>query len=170
MCGRWEGRRWFGWGGRSGRDRGRESYHGAEECVPAWKDDVSSGGAQMFEDAASRAEPGHRVAPGPVDELAEVMQGEGEEVEDHEDGRERRLAVAEVVLEVVAVVLENVEALVLDLPARPAAGREFGDVIPVDREVGDEAVAVGQLALGVGDLDLQPVDRHGVIGTSASQR
>ena len=107
-------------------------------------------------------QPGDCVAPEPFDEVAEVVQGEGDEVEGDEDGRQGLFAVAEIVLEVVAVVLEDVEGLVLDLPARAAAGGEFGDVVTIDRQVGDEAVAVGQLAGGVGDLDLQPVDREGV--------
>src|SRR3954447_25936538 len=70
---------------------------------------------------------------------------------------------AEVVLEVVAAVLEHVEALVLDLPARPCAGGELGHGLARDRQIGDEAVAVGELALRVADLDRQPVDRERVL-------
>ena len=73
------------------------------------------------------------------------------------------LAMAEVVLEVVAAVLEHVEALVLDLPARPCAGGELGHGLARDRQIGDEAVAVGELALRVADLDRQPVDRERVL-------
>src|SRR4051812_2347470 len=60
----------------------------------------------------------------------------------------------------VAAVLEHVEALVLDLPARPCAGGELGHGLARDRQIGDEAVAVGELALRVADLDRQPVDRE----------
>jgi hypothetical protein len=51
--------------------------------------------------------------------------------------------VPEVVFEVIAVVLEDVECFVLDLPAGAAASDEVGDGLSVDRQVGDEAVAVG---------------------------
>jgi hypothetical protein len=66
--------------------------------------------------------------------------------------------VSEVVLKVVALVLQNVEGLVLDLPPGPATGAKFDDGIGTDRQIGDEAVAVGGLAASVDDLDLEPVD------------
>ena len=68
------------------------------------------------------------------------------------------LAVTEAVFEIVAVVLQDVEGLVLDLPPRPPAGGQVGDRIAPDRQVSDEAVAVGDVSGGVADLDLEPVD------------
>ena len=62
------------------------------------------------------------------------------------------------VFEVVAVGLQDVEGLVLDLPAGTPAGGDGGGGVLRDGKVGDEAVAVGHLAVGLGDLDLQPVD------------
>jgi hypothetical protein len=56
----------------------------------------------------------------------------------------------------IAVGLENVERLVLDLPPRPAAGGEFNDRVRTDRQIGDEAVAIRRLAPGVDDLDVKP--------------
>jgi len=47
----------------------------------------------------------------------------------------------------------------LDLPARPTALDEVGDAGGIERQVGDEAVAVGDLATRVADLDVEPVDR-----------
>jgi hypothetical protein len=41
---------------------------------------------------------------------------------------------AEIVLEVVAIGLEYIEGLVLDLPAGAAAGGEFGDSLGGDRQ------------------------------------
>ena len=73
------------------------------------------------------------------------MDGEGQQIEAHEHGREVLLAVTEVVLKVVALVLQDVERLVLDLPSGPAAGGEFGDVVAADRQIGDEAVAICRL-------------------------
>ena len=65
---------------------------------------------------------------------------------------------AEIVLEVVAVGLEHVESLVLDLPSGAAAGGDLGDGLGGDGQVGEEGVVVGALALGVEDLDGEPVD------------
>ena len=66
-------------------------------------------------------------------------------------------------LEVVSVGLEDVEGLVLDLPAGTAAGGELGDGLGGDRQVGDEAVVVGSLSLGVEDLDGEPIDAEGIL-------
>ena len=68
-----------------------------------------------------------------LDEIEYRMPGEGEEVERGERHRQKRFAVAEIVFEFVAVIFHHVEGLVLDLPARPAAGGNFGDVVVVDR-------------------------------------
>lgn len=67
-------------------------------------------------------------------------------------------AVTEIVLEIVTLGLEGIEALVLDLPPGATAVGELGHIGLIDRQVGDEAVAVGGLACGVGDFDRQPVD------------
>src|SRR5260370_37761978 len=86
------------------------------------------------------------------------MDGEGEQVEGHQDGGEVFLAVAEAVFEVVAVVLEHVEGFVLDLPSCPATGSEFDDIVWADGQIGDEAVAVGRRSCRVADLGLEPAD------------
>jgi hypothetical protein len=48
--------------------------------------------------------------------------------------------------EVVSIGFEDVERLVLDLPAGTAAGRQFGDAAGCDREIRNEAVEVEPLA------------------------
>jgi hypothetical protein len=110
---------------------------------PIVEDDVGGDGAQMLEEAVPGTAGGERGAPGEDAELGDGVEGEGEQVEGDEDAGEGLLAVAEIVLEVVAVGLEDVEGLVLDLPAGAAAGGEFGDGFGADRQVGDEAVGVG---------------------------
>ena len=80
---------------------------------------------------------------------------------------EMLLAVAEVMFEVVAVGLKDVEAFVLDLPACPGAGHDLGNGIGCDGQRGHEGAGLGDLALGVGDAD--PVDQHGV-ATVAQRR
>ena len=72
----------------------------------------------------------------------------------------------EVMFQVVAFGLENVERLVLDLPACPATGGEFGDVVLADRSISDEAVAVINFAGGIDGLDPQPVDHQCVFAVA----
>ena len=86
------------------------------------------------------------------------MDGEGQQVQAHQDSGEILFPVSEAVLKVVTLVLQNVERFVRDLPPGPATGGKFDDGIGTDRQIGDEAVAIGGLAAGVDDLDLEPVD------------
>ena len=103
-----------------------------------------------------------RQTPSLHGDVADGMEGESQKVQRHEHGGKILLAVPEVVFEIVAVVLQDVEAFVLDLPAGPATGGQFGHRVGADGQVGDEAVAVGDGAGGVDDLDHQPVDGQGV--------
>ena len=113
-------------------------------------------------------------APDFVADVADGMDSEGKKVQGDEDGGKVQLAMTEAVLKVVSLGLENIEGFVLDLPAGATAGGEFGDILGSDREVGDEAVVVGDFAGGVENLDLEPVDDEGVLasrkGTSRIQR
>ena len=84
------------------------------------------------------------------------------------------LAVSEAVLKIVAVVVEDVERLVLNFPTGPPAGGEFGDIVTAHLQVGDEAVAVSGLALRVDDLEVAQVTFMASLpsrrGTSLSQQ
>ena len=95
----------------------------------------------MLEQAHPGAEPLSCLLPVGLGEFAGGVQREGEQVEDDEHAGQGVVAVAEVVFEVVAVLLEDVEGLVLDLPAGAGAVGEFGDVGAVDGQAGDEGAA-----------------------------
>ena len=72
------------------------------------------------------------------------MWKQGEQVEGQQDARQRFLAMSKIVLEIVAVRLQHIEGLVLDLPPR-ARRRPFGDAVGGNRQIGDEAVVIGAL-------------------------
>src|SRR3954454_19758993 len=91
----------------------------------------------MLEEVVPGAAGGDGVAPGEDTERGDGMEGEGEEIEGHEEAGKDEFAVAEIVLEVVAVGLEDVEGLVLDLPAGPAAGGELGDRAGGDGQISE---------------------------------
>ena len=59
-----------------------------------------------------------------------------------------------------------VECLVLDLPSGAAASGEFGDGVGSDGQIGNEAVVVGSLSLGIEDLDGEPIDADGVLAVA----
>ena len=99
-------------------------------------------------------------SPGAVSQFANRVTGEGQQIEDREHRRQMQFAVTEIVLEVVAPGFQDVERLVLDLPPGATAAGEFGDVVPTDLQVGDEAVAISHFSTVIADPDAQPVDRH----------
>ena len=77
------------------------------------------------------------------------MPGEGEEVEGGERHGQIGLAMAEIVFEFVAVVFQDVEAFVFDLPPGAAAGGDLRDLGFGDRQRSDEGRCVFDDALGV---------------------
>lgn len=102
------------------------------------------------------------------------MEGESEQVQGHEHGGKIGFPVPEVVFEIVAVILQDIEALVLDFPSGAAAGGEVDHRVGADLEVGDEAVAVGD---GAGWLTISIMSQLTVMasasprnGTLVSQR
>src|SRR5690349_25073922 len=117
----------------------------------------------MLEEVVPGAASGDGVAPGEDAERGDGVEGEGEEIEGDEEVGKGELAVAEIVLEVVAVGLEDVEGLVLNLPPGTAAGGEVGDRAGGDGQIGDEGIGIGASALVVEDLDGEPVDLEGIV-------
>ena len=73
---------------------------------------------------------------------------------------------AEVVGQVVAVVLQHVEAFIFDLPSGPGAGRDLRHVIRRDGQAGHESAVIGGLSLGIEDAEPKPVDVHRVLAVA----
>src|SRR3954471_9915186 len=92
---------------------------GLQERRPIGKDEIGRDGSDVLEEARARSFGGSGLDPELFEAVANRMKCEGEQVHGGEHHGEVLLAVAEVVLEVVAVGLEDVEAFVLDLPAGP---------------------------------------------------
>lgn len=162
---------------RPSRDRGRKSsdhgfsvflrsvgsdlqpsHHEVHEMAPVFKIQIGRQRADVIEKRAPRSDLGPQQPIGSVGELQERMQTEGQQVHCGQERGEVPLAVAEVVLQVVALGLEHVVAFILDLPPRASGGHQARDVAGVDLPVGDESVAVKHLCLRVGDRQLAPVD------------
>src|SRR5580693_1003944 len=106
-----------------GRDG--EGGEGFEEDGPGGKDRVGGDRGQMVEEAGSLRRGLACSDPGRLQQFERSVPGEGEEVQARQHHRQKALAMAEIVFELVAVIFHHVEAFVLDLPARPAAGERF---------------------------------------------
>src|SRR5208282_847998 len=143
-------------GAASGRDWWRLCKgEGEEQILPRREDQVGRDRRQLVEEIVAWPKRDPCGAPEFVADVADGMDRERQQVQAHQDGCEIVLPVSETVLKVVALVLQNVERLILDLPPCPATGGEFDDSVGTDGQIGDEAVAIGRLALGVDDLDLE---------------
>ncbi len=124
---------------------------------------VGGDGPDVNEETVPRAEFLARFLPSCGHQITGIVHGKGEQIEGDEQAGQGVLAVTEVVFEVVPVVLEDVEGLVLNFPSGSAASGDFGHILSVHRQIGDEAIAVGHLAIRLGDFDFQPIDGDGVL-------
>jgi hypothetical protein len=143
-----------------------EGGEGLEEDGPGGKDRVGGDGGQMGEEAGSLGRGLARGDPGRLQQFERGVPGEGEQVQARQHHRQKTLAMAEIVFELVAVIFHHVEAFVLDLPARPAAGDDFGDILFRDRKAGDPCHGIFDVTLCIDDLEADPVDEHGVLAVA----
>src|SRR5687767_12617025 len=90
------------------------------------------------------------------------MEREGEKVQGHEHGGKIGFPVPEVVFEMVSVILQDVEALVLDFPPGAPTAGEVDQRVRNDLEGGYGTVAGWDGAGGRDHLDHEPVDRQGI--------
>lgn len=139
---------------------------GLHEALPIGKDEVDGDCLDMLEEALAGAGRGSGVDPELFETIADRVTGEGQEVHGGEHHGEVLLAVAEIVFEVVAVVLENVDAFVLNLPSQPGTGAEAGDALAGDWQRGHEDVDVGDLALGVRNGNADPIDETAILAVA----
>jgi len=82
--------------------------------VPGLEHHIGGNGPQMLEEPVPRAPRDDGLAPGQHGQRGGGMEGEGEQIEDHQEGSESFPAVPEIVFEIVTVGLQYVEGLVLD--------------------------------------------------------
>src|SRR3954463_11277974 len=103
-----------------------------QQTVPRREDQIGGDRRQLAEEIVARSKLGPCGTPEIVADVADGVDPERPPIEGHQDGSEIVFAVSEAVLEVIAVGLEHVERLVLDLPPRPAAGGAFDDRVSVN--------------------------------------
>ena len=98
-----------------------------EQILPGWEDQVGRYRRRLAEEIVARSKLCPLGAPEFVRGVADGVQGEGQQVQAYQNGGEIFLSVSEAVLKVVALVLQYVEGLVLDLSPGAAAGDQFDD-------------------------------------------
>ena len=105
---------------------GRRSGEGqrCQKVIPSGEDQEGGDGSQVFEEPAAGSHLLHRLAPEIFGQIADGMEGESQKVQGHEHGGKIGFPVPEVVFEIVSVILQDVEALVLDFPRGAPTGGE----------------------------------------------
>jgi hypothetical protein len=96
--------------------------HGFEEFAPAGEHEIGGESRERLEEALAGHQFASRGLPCPITEVADRMKGERRQIQRCQDAGEMLLPMPEVVFQVVALGLENVERLVLDLPTGTPAG------------------------------------------------
>ena len=87
------------------------------------------------------------VLPGPFGQIAGGMHGKGQQIEDKENRGQVFGAMPEIAVKMVTL-FQDVEALVLDLPAGTSAFGNLPHIVAMDRQVGDPGKALPDLAAG----------------------
>ena len=144
--------------------------HEVPQRVPSLEAQVAGQGADVVEQALAR---GELLAQQPVLRVHPLQDGVGQEGQDDEAGQQGRQvlpAVAEGVLEVVALGLQGVVVLVLDFPAAAPGLDDLGDVAAVQRQAGGEGVAVQHLAVFVRGGEFAPIHLQRVVGIAQRDR
>ena len=138
-------------------------HHEIHHAFPTLEVQITGQRFQMLEEPLPPPERGANLLVTLVGEFQERVQSKGQQVHRDQEAGEVLLAVSEVVLQVIAPILEHVIALVLDLPAGASSRHQARYVVGADRPVGDEGVAVADFALRVGDGHFAPVDLERVL-------
>lgn len=130
---------------------------------PALKEQVTGERADIVEEGCTRAE---FLADGMIDGIGHIENGvqqESQQVEREQNGREIVLAVTKVVFQMIAIVLQDVMALVLGFPAG-TTGVDGGDHARVVEEmIGNELVEVESFpGFLLHNRDFTPVDQEGI--------
>jgi len=123
---------------------------------------------QVGEKAFAGAQDNTGLLPELFHAIAHRMKGKRQQIQQDKQLRQMLFAMPEVVLQMIAVVLQHIEALVFDLPAGARASRNFDHVVRCHRQTGHESAIVGRFSLGIDDADPEPVDGQRVF--SVAQR
>src|SRR5215471_2565210 len=95
------------------------------------------------------------------------MEQKGQQVKAEQKRRQILLAMTKVVLQVVPLGLEHVVVFIFDLPASTTRLSNRHHVVRCQAMIGDTAIVVELLTRsGIGDGDLEPIDRQGIVPTA----
>ncbi|MFP5250639.1 MAG: hypothetical protein ACLGP3_12520 [Acidobacteriota bacterium] len=98
---------------------------------------------EVGEEGFARADGLAGLLPEGFQAVQDGVEGEGQQVERGKGGSQMLLAVSEVVGQVAAVLLQHIEAFVLDLPTSSGTGGKLGHVVGRNPQAGHEGVAIG---------------------------
>jgi len=83
----------------------------------------------MIEESLSGSFNFARFFPGCAATIHHGMEGEGQQVHGGEHHRQIFLAMAKIMFDMIAIVFQDIETFILNLPSRSTARNEFNDIV-----------------------------------------
>jgi len=128
------------------RQLGRPDFWGigdeAQQVVEVPEEHQADRHAQVIPILLAGGKLGAAALIGRIAELKDLVNVEGQQVQDKKNHRQVKATVAEVVLDVVALIFQRIEGLVFDLPARPSGLNQLDHIGLLHTYVGHPAVVV----------------------------
>ena len=131
--------------------------HSRTQAVPVGEEHIGGDGVQIGEKVFAGGQDGTGLLSQLFHAIAHRVKGKRQQIQEDKQLRQVLFAVPEVVLQMIAMVLQHVEALVFDLPTGAGAGHDLGHILRVDCQAGHEGAAIGHLAGQIHDFDTEPV-------------
>lgn len=131
--------------------------------LPAVKRDKLKQGSQILEESSPGGCRESNCAVRLIQPLKCGMGEESQQVEGSQKVRQVLFAMGKVMLEMVAVVLEDIVVFVLNFPTGAACGDDLHDIMLVNGVRCGPRIAVDNLLFGIGEGDPAPVYQQGII-------
>ena len=111
-------------------------HHEPQECRPIREVDVSSQSAHVLEESFACGQGGSDESVVFVGQSQHRMEQEGKDVQGRQQRGKVLFTVTEIMFQMIALGLESVVVLVLNLPTSPTRSRHFGHILDGDEPVG----------------------------------
>lgn len=168
--GKWLSWRWveaLPWGNGNEAIAGRRKSKG-EQHLPGVKDDDFNVGAKGFPEMMLTAELVAAVLVEGIGQFENLMTEEGEQGEEDHGEAQVLLAMTEIMLQVVALIFQGVEAFVFDFPVGTSGADEQFDIIRREELIGDPTIGIMNFFVAVevngDDPRAQEIGKEGVLG------
>jgi len=133
-----------------------------EQMIEAAKQHNPESASQLVPELFSGGKAFAAALIGRVGQFKDLMDEEGQEVEDKKVHGQELLSVAIVMFNLVALIFQGIEGFVFDFPAGASAFNQVLNIVSGNREIGYPTVMVGGFPLFIDEPVLEEIDLIGV--------